>query len=116
MSLPLKRHFTIVSASTIHGRVKKAHNLGGRFSSTNALSAAKKALSKICVKSSIKGQCTLTITLRETTRGKDGKLYTYKLKRVRKPVTVERAGTVITFKYHVYNVTPKKKKVKRTSK
>jgi hypothetical protein len=62
-------------------------------------SAARKAASQICRASKIKGQCTLTIVIQETTRGSAGKMYTYKVKRVLDPVTLIRDGVEITYKY-----------------
>lgn len=93
------RSFTIVSVTTHTGHVKGKENLGGRFVSRTPAGAARKAAGQICRSSKIKGQCTLNIKLRETTRGSKGKEYTYSVKRVRDPVTVERDGVEITFNY-----------------
>ena len=83
------RSFTIVSVKTSSGKVKGKANLGGRFMSSTPSSAAKKAASRICRESAIKGQCSLVINLKETTRNSNNKEYSYKVNRVRDPVTVE---------------------------
>lgn len=91
-----KRTFSIVSISTTSGYVKGSENIEGKFNSSSPMNAAKKAASKICRMSKIKGQCTLIIHLME---GATGKKYSYKVKRVKNQVKVPRGDTVITFKY-----------------
>lgn len=93
------RSFTIVKASTASGHIKGKENLEGRYISRTPAGAARKAASQICRHSKIKGQCSLKITVRETTRGSKGKEYSYSVKRVKDPVTIERDGVEITFKY-----------------
>jgi hypothetical protein len=93
------RSFTVVDVATHSGRTKGKANLGGRFVSRTPASAAKKAATQICRESKIKGQCALDVTIQETTRGSLNKTYTYSVKRVKDPVTVERNGVEITYKY-----------------
>ena len=47
----------------------------GSFVSNQPAGAAKKALTSLCSVKRIKGQCTLFITVRETTQGKSGKTW-----------------------------------------
>ena len=63
------------------------------------LSAAKKAFTRVCRETAIKGQCTLVIKIQETTQGTGGKIFTYKGKRELNPVTVMRNGVEVTYKY-----------------
>ena len=67
--------------------------------SSSPSSAARKAVSRICRESAIRGQCTLIVHIRETTQGSAHKEYRYKGKRVLKPVTVMRGGEEITYRY-----------------
>lgn len=86
------RSFTLVNAMK-HGSCQtKGH--GGRFVSRNHAAAAKKAFSELCRTKRIKGQCTLVVSMRETTRGSACKVRTYKCKRVKLSEPVVRlAGT-----------------------
>lgn len=93
------RSFTVIAVATHTGHVKGKANLEGRYISRTPAGAARKAASQICRSSKIKGQCALNITIRETTRGSKGKEYKYSVKRIKDPVTVERDGVEITFKY-----------------
>jgi hypothetical protein len=93
------RSFTIVSAATAKGHLKGKANLDGRYISRTPAGAARKAAGQICRNSRVKGQCTLKITMRETTRGSKGKDYAYVVKRIKDPVTVERDGVEITYNY-----------------
>ena len=92
------RSFTVFKVIAA-GKAKGEKNLGGVFVSRNPLGAAKKAASRICRESKIKGQCSLEVHMRETTRGSKKKVYGYKVKRVHNPKTVERDGQEITYKY-----------------
>jgi len=51
----------------------------GRFVSKNPLGAAKKAFAGFCRTKNIKGVCSLTVTVQETTHQSKGKTFTYKL-------------------------------------
>lgn len=93
------RSFTIDHIITHTGHVKGKENMGGRYVSRTPLGAVKKAASRICRNSKIKGRCTIDITIRETTQGKDGKTFTYVVKRVKDPKTVVRDGVEITYNY-----------------
>lgn len=94
-----KRSFTVEKVETSSGKSKGAKNLGGRFISSTPVGAAKKVASKICSESSVKGRCVLYITLRETTRESNHKEYVYKVTRILDPVTIERDGVEITYRY-----------------
>lgn len=93
------RSFTIVKVTTSKGDKKGKANLGGRYISSSPREAVRKAASRICANSSVKGRCSLIITLRETTQGSAHKDYTYKVLRILDPVTVERDGVEVTYKY-----------------
>jgi hypothetical protein len=95
----MSRSFTIVHVEDVNGKIKGKKNLGGRFISDSPSSAARKAVSRICRESAIRGQCTLIVHIRETTQGSAHKEYRYKGKRVLKPVTVNRGGEEITYRY-----------------
>lgn len=83
------------------GSLKKTKGDGGRFISTSASGAARKAFSSACREKSIRGQCTLNMTLQETTQGSAKKLYKYKVKRIKldQPKMVNRGGEVIKIEY-----------------
>jgi hypothetical protein len=92
-----KRSFTVISVST--STKQKGKENFGRYISKSPAGAARKAGSKVCGMSKIRGQCTLTIALRETTQGSKGKVYVYKVKRVVVNHKVEIDGKIITHKY-----------------
>jgi len=95
-----KRSFTVVSVSS-QGKSKGKSNLGGRFLSTTPAGAARKAASQVCRNSRIKGQCSLVVSIQETTRGSAGKEFKYSVKRikVKDPQVVVRDGLEIVYKY-----------------
>ncbi len=101
------RSFTVVEVSTTTGHIKGKENVEGRYISRTPAGAARKAASRVCRESKIKGQCTLRITIRETTRGSSGKSFSYLAKRVKDPVTVERDGVRIQYKYKTVVVSDK---------
>ena len=75
------RSFTVEKVGK-HGSCKtKGH--GGRFVNKTPAGAARKAFSEFCRTKRIRGVCTLIVTIRETTSGKSGKLFTYKLNRMK---------------------------------
>ena len=94
----MDRNFSVVHVTSAKGEAKGLIK-PGRYVSKTPMRAAKKAASKICAQHKIKGACTLVVTLKEITRGSAHKEYVYKVKRVVKPVTVERDDAKITFKY-----------------
>ena len=75
------RSFTVVQVGK-HGGCKTKFR-GGKYVSKAPVSAAMKAFSSFCKYKRIRGVCTLFVTLQETTRGSNGKMYTYKLNRYR---------------------------------
>ena len=97
--MSVHRSFTIEHIVTHSGHVKGKENLGGRYISRTPLGAAKKAASRICRNSKIKGRCTVDIKMKETTQGSTGKSYEYTAKRIKDPKTVVRDGVEITYKY-----------------
>ena len=96
-----KRSFTVIEVSTASGHIKGRENLGGIFRSKTPISAAKKAGTKICAMSKIHGQCTLFITIKETTRGSLGNEYIYRVKRIRNDRVVMRGDREIVYRYKI---------------
>ena len=83
---PGYRSFTVVDASKFGGCRTKFK--AGKYVSKAPVGAARKAFTSFCRLKRIRGVCTLFVTLRETTKGSAGKLYTYKLnrRRLKEPV------------------------------
>ena len=85
------RSFTLVGASKTAQCKTKGY--GGRFINRSAAGAARKAFSDLCRVKHIRGICTLYVTMRDTTKGgrNKGKLYTYKLQRLKlaKPMIMQ---------------------------
>ena len=115
----MKRVFEVVRAfSPTHQ--KGAINLGGHFTGT-PVRAAKKAASRLCRESKIKGRCALNIEIKEITTGSGGQHFVYHVvrKKLNNPAVVEHNDIKIEHKYavtaHPYDgplvvVPPKKKK------
>lgn len=85
------------------------------------LAAAKKLFGDTCASKKIRSRCTLAITIKEVTRGSDGELYSYRLKRVKKdkPDIVEfPGGKKVKFMYdiEVGDLSKNSKKKKETVK
>ena len=74
-----ERSFTVVNISK-HGGCKTKFN-EGRFINRHPAGAAKKAFNEHCRVKNIRGVCVFHITLKETTRGSDSGLFSYKLRR-----------------------------------
>lgn len=94
----MSRSFTVESVSRGNKRVNFT---GGRYISDSPMNAAKKAFSKACQFSHVKGKCVMKITMRETTAGSAKKEFVYKVSRVYNPITIERDGETILYKYSV---------------
>ena len=75
------RSFTVVKVGK-HGSCK-TKGKGGRFINKTPAGAARKAFSEFCRTKRIKGVCTLIVTMRETTAGSAGKVFTYRLQRMK---------------------------------
>ena len=96
--MAIKRSFTIVSVSSKSG-AKGKDNIGGTYISSTPSAAASKAGNAICRKSAVRGQCTLTLCIEETTKGSSGKQYTYVVKRSVVNEMVEHNGVQVLHKY-----------------
>lgn len=94
-----KRSFTVVYVRHKSKIKKGKHDVGGRFISSTPAGAARKAISRVCRSIPIKGQCSMMITIKETTAGCKQKEFKYNVRRVKNPVTVVRGGEKITYKY-----------------
>ena len=94
-----KRSFKVVSVDTSN-RAKGVQSEGRYISSTPA-GAARKAGSQYCRESAIRGQCTLFVTVQETTRGSNNKVYSYKIKRTVVNNKVNHEGKIVNHKYEV---------------
>ena len=104
------RSFTIVGASKTAAQCK-TKGKGGRYINKSPSQAAKKAFTELCRTKNIRGVCTLFLTLRDTTSGgrNKGKMYTYKLQRLKlKKPMIMLEGTdreyVIEYKSKVLSV------------
>ena len=93
-----KRTFTVTHVETSSGGKRGSSNEGGRFVSASASGAARKAATKICRSTKVKGRCALVVSLKETTRDSKNKEYVYHVKRVLDPKTVMRNGVEVTYK------------------
>ena len=91
------RTFTVVDARGTDGCSTKfaVKGRGGRYHGTHER-AAKRAFNILCRVKKIKGQCAMIITVRETTRGSDGKELSYKCRREKlpQPLTLPNGVTV----------------------
>ena len=97
----MSRTFT-VDAVTRGCSQKVRFNDTGRYVSDTPIGAAKKAFTQICRKlNKCKGRMTLHYTIRETTEGSAGKLYSYIGRKEFDEKTVIRDGKPITYKYNV---------------
>lgn len=81
----------------------KSFSKEGIYKGTSPQQAAKKAFSKLCQQKKIKGVCTLTITIRESTQGSDKSVFSYRLSRKKKenPETVMFPSGPVVYKYDV---------------
>ena len=92
-----KRSFTVIDIRKPAQKSMKTKSSGGRFISSSPASAARKAFSSACRAKKIKGQCTLIVTVQETTRGEDARLRSYKLTRTKlqEPRVITRGGGML---------------------
>ena len=98
------RTFTVIGVSTPKSKENKEECIGGIFKSKTPMSAAKKASRRICRLCNLKGQCTIIVRLRETTRGSKHNEFLYKIRRIKKETKVtkttpENKKVKITFKF-----------------
>lgn len=98
------RSFTVVEVRGQNGAVdaqatKKAAEM--RLVGRTHRGAASKTLSAMCRYKKIKGACSMTITVKETTQGSSGKELTYKARRVKlaKPLTIGKGDKARTIEY-----------------
>lgn len=90
------RSFKIISIT----RSGKRLNLsGGRYISKTPMEAARKMFSHAVRLLKNCGKCSLVITLMETTAGSDNKTYVYKISKINSPVTIEKNGQKILYKF-----------------
>jgi len=94
-----KRSFSIVRLANRNEKDKSKTE--GRYIARDVIGAAKKAFNRECRNSKIRGQCTLIIILKETTKGSKHKRYVYKMKRVKlqKAIKIDRNNQSITINY-----------------
>jgi hypothetical protein len=91
-----KRSFTVVKAAHSDGCATKFHD-NSRLISRHPSGAASKAFSELCNLKRVKGGCALYISVRETTQGSNGKIFTYKCHRKKLDKPVELKGRVIEY-------------------
>ena len=94
-----KRTFTIHDARHSDGCATKFANKDytGVYVSRSHGAAASKAFTQLCGVKDIKGQCSLYISMRETTQGSAKKIFHYKVTRVKLAKPVELAGRKIEY-------------------
>ena len=94
-----KRTFTVHDARHSDGCATKFANKDytGVYVSRSHMAAASKAFTQLCGVKDIKGQCSLYISMRETTQGSPKKVLTYKATRVKLKEPVELQGRTIEF-------------------
>ena len=81
---------------------RMSYDKNHRYISKTPRDAASKAISRACRLKDIRGQCTLLVTMKETTRGSANKEYKYRAKRIKEkdPFVLETDdGDKIPFKY-----------------
>jgi len=102
-----KRSFAVIDARKSAAGKKVKFSEDGRYISRTPVSAAKKAFGRICKDRKMKGKCSMIVTVQETTRGDGGKVFSYKVDRIKlkEPVEITRGGGMfgggetITIKY-----------------
>jgi len=118
-----KKMYMVTAVTTKSGGKKGVQNTGSKFKSKTPISAAKKAASRICSKSKIKGRCALNITIQQIDSSSNlvGKPMHYHVLRSKtnSPVAVDHGGNEVVHKYTLtakrihgdlpHNRTPKKK-------
>tara|TARA_B100001057_G_scaffold484891_1_gene563701 strand:- start:1621 stop:2088 length:468 start_codon:yes stop_codon:yes gene_type:complete len=94
-----KRSFTIEMAAHKDGCPTKfsRKDYTGRYESSSHAGAAKKALTQLCRVKKVKGQCSLYITMRETTQGSAGKSLSYLVRRVKLKEPIELNGRTLEY-------------------
>jgi len=94
------RSFTVVDAARSDGCKTKfaVKGSGGRYISKDPEGAARKAFSRLCHRKRIRGQCSMIITVEETTQGSESKRWTYKLNREKLATPIELKGRKIEYR------------------
>ena len=96
--------YKVTHLSHVNG-CKTKFDSGGRYISSRPSEAAKKAVSQLCSRKRIHGQCALNVTLVRTDLPKDvRKEYTYVVhrKKLEKPTVVMIGDTKVTYKYKLH--------------
>lgn len=98
-----KRTFTVHDARRSDGCETKFANKDytGVYVSRSPAGAASKAFTQLCGVKDIKGQCSLFVSVRETTQGSAKKVFMYKINRVKLKEPIELQGRTIEFKNEV---------------
>ncbi len=93
------RSFTITDARRVDGCPTKFTIKGntGRYIKRTPRAAAENAFNRLCKLKRIKGQCAMTITVKETTQGSSGKEFAYKLNRSKLAEPIMLAGREIHY-------------------
>ena len=112
----MKRTFTVVDAKHVDGCATKFH--GGSYTGSGPAQAASKAFTQLCKVKTVKGQCSLIITMRETTQeAKTKKEFKYKATRSKLAVPVVLGSRVLEYvnKVHATKGSPTCKKSRKSS-
>lgn len=93
----MSRSFTIERVEKVGGG--RVNYTGGRYLSESPYEAVRKMFTKVYHHLGKKGALNLKITVYETTQNSLHKTYTYKVRKVRNPTTVEKDGVEITYEF-----------------
>ncbi len=93
------RSFTVIDARRVDGCPTKFTIKGntGRYIKRTPRGAAQTAFNRLCHLKRIKGQCAMTVTVKETTQGSAGKEFAYKLNRTKLAEPLVLAGREIHY-------------------
>ena len=90
------RSFTVI---TINKSGKKTRTDGGRYISKSPSSAARKAFSQYYRQHKTSGQLSLEIHIKETTQNSSGKIFKYKVSKIKDPKDISRGKQIIHYEY-----------------
>ena len=94
--------YKVTHLTHVSGCKTKFPPSGGRYISSRPSLAAKKAVSQMCARKTIHGQCALKVTLVRTDLKKDKRkehMYLIHRKKLKKPNEVKIGKSMVTFKY-----------------
>jgi hypothetical protein len=90
------RSFTVI---VINKSGKKVRSNGGRYISKTPSSAARKAFSQYYRQHKTSGQLSLEIHIKETTQNSSGKIFKYRVSKIKDPKDISRGKQIIHYEY-----------------